>query len=349
MINYDTLSNENKEKIFELQDRLSEKCVWLVYSMYFVKYHSEEAEYNDYKKRFDEKSFRLVYNNKYPRRAVFLRMPLSQDTTTEEVEEYKVTFNPNGGSVVESITVKKGEKITKPEDPKRTGYEFVSWKINEEDFDFQTEINENITLTATWKKEEAKYTSTIDKINLNENMTTSIDYENYTQPTGYYFITNLGDVFPSLAGKSRIELSWEDEDPASQGLDLRIDEWYAAFDKLQFDTAKENNAKTILNNIKNKTYKGVKFTPIVGSQFQNYSENHSVDYKYEYITVSKTPFTTLYNGMKSVRDGLDSEISSALSGSIKVVFPGYGVYGKYEAGLLSEKLCEEYNLVCDRW
>ncbi len=90
MINYDTLSNENKEKIFELQDRLSEKCVWLVYSMYFVKYHSEEAEYNDYKKRFDEKSFRLVYNNKYPRRAVFLRMPLSQDTTTEEVEEYFV-------------------------------------------------------------------------------------------------------------------------------------------------------------------------------------------------------------------------------------------------------------------
>ncbi len=291
-----------------------------------------------------------------------------KDKQTEEVEEYKVTFNPNGGSVVESITVKKGEKITKPEDPKRTGYEFVSWKINEEDFDFQTEINENITLTATWKKEEdksstsssssskntsssnsTKYTSTIDKINLNENMTTSIDYENYTQPTGYYFITNLGDVFPSLAGKSRIELSWEDEDPASQGLDLRIDEWYAAFDKLQFDTAKENNAKTILNNIKNKTYKGVKFTPIVGSQFQNYSENHSVDYKYEYITVSKTPFTTLYNGMKSVRDGLDSEISSALSGSIKVVFPGYGVYGKYEAGLLSEKLCEEYNLVCDRW
>ena len=90
MINYDTLSNENKEKIFELQDRLSEKCVWLVYSMYYVKYHTEESEYNDYKKRFDEKSFRLVYNNKYPRRAVFLRMPLSQDTTTEEVEEYFV-------------------------------------------------------------------------------------------------------------------------------------------------------------------------------------------------------------------------------------------------------------------
>ena len=88
MLNYDKLSNENKEKIFELQDKLTEKRIWLVYSMYFVKYHSEENEYNDYKKRFDEKSFRMVYNNKYPRRAVFIRMPISNETTVEEVEEY---------------------------------------------------------------------------------------------------------------------------------------------------------------------------------------------------------------------------------------------------------------------
>ena len=289
-----------------------------------------------------------------------------KDKAKQEVDEYKVTFNPNGGSVVDSITVKSGEKITKSEDPTRKGYEFTGWKLNEEDFDFEKEITSDITLTATWKKEEDKsstssssssktssssknYTSTIDKINLNEYPTVSIDYKNYTQPIGYYFITNLGDVFPSLAGKSNIELSWEDADPASQGLDLKINEWYAAFDKLQFDTSKENNAKTILNNIKNKKYKGVIFETSVGSPYPSYNENHSVSYKYEFITVSKTPLTTLYNQMKSVRDSLDSEISSALSGSIKVTFPGYGVYGKYEVGLLSEKLCEEYNLICDRW
>ena len=88
MINFDTLSNNNKEKIFELQNRLTEKCIWLVYSMYYVKFHTQEDEYNEYKKRFDEKSFRLIYNNKYPRRAVFIRMPISTDTTVEEVEEY---------------------------------------------------------------------------------------------------------------------------------------------------------------------------------------------------------------------------------------------------------------------
>ncbi len=289
-----------------------------------------------------------------------------KDKIKEELEEYKVTFNPNGGSVVDSILVKRGEKLTKPEDPTRKGYKFAGWKLNEEDFDFEKEIASNITLTATWIKEEdnstssssgnsitssnsQKYTSTIDKINLNEYPTTSIDYKNYKQPIGYYFINNLGDVFPSLAGKNSIKLSWEEEDPISQELDLRIDEWYAAFDKLQFDTTKENKAKIMLNNIKSKTYKGVKFEMIVGSQYPSYNDNHSVSYKYKFITVSKTPLTTLYNQMNSVRDGLDSEISKALSGSIKVVFPGYGVYGKYEAGILSEKLCEEYNLVCDRW
>ena len=88
MINYDQLSKPNKEKIFELQQELGEKSIWLVYSMYYVKYHTQEAEYDDYKKKFDEKSFRLIYNNKYPRRAVFVRMPISDTSTVEEVEEY---------------------------------------------------------------------------------------------------------------------------------------------------------------------------------------------------------------------------------------------------------------------
>ena len=88
MINYDTLSNENKEKIFELQNKLTEKVIWLVYSMYYIKFHAKEDEYNNYKKRFDEKSFRLIYNKKYPRRAVFIRMPIDKNTTVEQVEKY---------------------------------------------------------------------------------------------------------------------------------------------------------------------------------------------------------------------------------------------------------------------
>ena len=29
-----------------------------------------------------------MYNNKYPRRAIFIRMPINKSTTIDEVEEY---------------------------------------------------------------------------------------------------------------------------------------------------------------------------------------------------------------------------------------------------------------------
>lgn len=87
MINYDQLSNSNKEKIFELEEKFGEKRIWIVYSSYYHCFNKPE-EYNEYKKRFDEKSIQLVYNNKYPRRTVFLRMPIDENTTIDEVEEY---------------------------------------------------------------------------------------------------------------------------------------------------------------------------------------------------------------------------------------------------------------------
>ena len=91
MLNYDKLSHKNQEKIFAMQEEMSEKRIWLVYSMYYAKFNKPE-EYTEDKKRFDEKSFRLVYNNKYPRRAIFVRMPISNETTVEQVENYFCEF-----------------------------------------------------------------------------------------------------------------------------------------------------------------------------------------------------------------------------------------------------------------
>lgn len=87
MINYDQLTDSNKEKVFELEGKIGEKGVWIVYSSYYHCFKKPE-EYNDYKKRFDDKSIQLVYNNKYPRRSVFFRMPIDENTTTDEIEEY---------------------------------------------------------------------------------------------------------------------------------------------------------------------------------------------------------------------------------------------------------------------
>ncbi len=42
-------------------------------------------------------------------------------------KDYTVTFDSNGGSDVAKQTVTSGEKVNKPADPTREGYEFAGW------------------------------------------------------------------------------------------------------------------------------------------------------------------------------------------------------------------------------
>ena len=70
------------------------------------------------------------------------------------INSYIVTFDSKGGSNVKSISVNYGEKITKPDDPTKLGYEFEYWYQNDEnqEFDFnKTMGSEPITLYAKWK------------------------------------------------------------------------------------------------------------------------------------------------------------------------------------------------------
>ena len=43
----------------------------------------------------------------------------------EEVNTYEVTFDSNGGSTVEAVTLEEGSKVTKPADPTKDGFNFV--------------------------------------------------------------------------------------------------------------------------------------------------------------------------------------------------------------------------------
>ncbi len=81
--------------------------------------------------------------------------------------EYKVTFNSNGGSSVSSQTVEKNDTVTEPARPVREGYAFQGWYEGNEEFDFDTKITKDLTLTAKWEEIEevdakTKYTVTFD-------------------------------------------------------------------------------------------------------------------------------------------------------------------------------------------
>ena len=68
-------------------------------------------------------------------------------------EEYKVTFQTNGGSTIEPQYVKYGRLVTRPaDDPTRTGYLFDGWYLGSELFPFNSyQVYDDLTLLAHWK------------------------------------------------------------------------------------------------------------------------------------------------------------------------------------------------------
>ena len=98
MINYNTLSDENRKILFELEKELGEDTIWFVKSNYVdamnvirkrLKMKLMVETFNDkYADEFKKRQLLLMYNNNYPRRCVFIRMPIDEDTKVEDVEEY---------------------------------------------------------------------------------------------------------------------------------------------------------------------------------------------------------------------------------------------------------------------
>lgn len=72
---------------------------------------------------------------------------------------YQITFNTNGGSNINTKYVEEGSFVSKPFDPKKENAIFDGWYLNDELYDFEKPISDNITLVARWKN---IYTITYD-------------------------------------------------------------------------------------------------------------------------------------------------------------------------------------------
>ena len=78
---------------------------------------------------------------------------------------YQVVFNSNGGSLIQTIHTGISGIADRPDDPVKDGYTFAGWYLGEEKFDFDTKLNDNITLTARWEvKQEVMYTLSFDSL-----------------------------------------------------------------------------------------------------------------------------------------------------------------------------------------
>ena len=187
-----------------------------------------------------------------------------------EKDDYvKVSFETVGGNTIEPISVKKGEKVTRPIDPKKTGHTFKMWTLNGVAFNFETPITEDITLLAT-----------------------------YEDVYSVYFDSNGGSKVAS--GTIKGGKVAKPEDPTRKG--YKFLGWYLEDKAYDFSSEVKDNmtlkAKWLLENayIKTRT-KGANSkliglsSEIISNEFQTYP-SWSLDYSINKVIVGATKPTT---------------------------------------------------------
>lgn len=107
---------------------------------------------------------------------------------------YTVTFDTNGGSLINPTQIKENQKLIAPTNPVRNGYTFIGWHIdtiNGALFDFNTSITSNITLVAEWQQ-DVVVVNYLDILYLND-FHGSI--EKGSEELGFAYIANYVNYF----------------------------------------------------------------------------------------------------------------------------------------------------------
>ncbi|QWB96289.1 InlB B-repeat-containing protein [Mycoplasmatota bacterium] len=64
---------------------------------------------------------------------------------------YTVTFDTEGGSIIQSQEIKEDDFAEIPDTPLKDGYSFVEWQLNGQTYNFQQPVTSHITLVAVWE------------------------------------------------------------------------------------------------------------------------------------------------------------------------------------------------------
>ncbi len=277
-----------------------------------------------------------------------------KDESSNQSVSYIVKFDTDGGSAISAVTVKENEALKEPTKPTKKGYTFVEWQLNGQKYDFSSKVKQNMTLKALWKKEDTskpttsnsntsnkptentpKITSTLSKINLNENILVQEMY--YGTYCGYkFFPTNLETLFPNKVDKKNISLC---ENASDYEGCVAFSEYENKESQIKYDASKEEATSAALKTISKKKIRGV-------TDFSYSFSDHKFKYEFEGLDV----YYENEKLFKNLSDGLKNELQQIYN----LFKNSYSVYGACGTSpepptLLDEALCKKYNLTCDRW
>ena len=142
----------------------------------------------------------------------FTQSPGAQ-ITGEVIGAYTVTFQSEGGSEVAS-QIRANTPAAQPDNPTKEGHTFIGWYSGESEWDFETPVTADLTLTAKWQIN--RYTITFDTAGGSEVPSITQDYGTAITPpaaptrTGYTF-AGWDKTIPTTmpAGNMTITAQWQ--------------------------------------------------------------------------------------------------------------------------------------------
>lgn len=67
------------------------------------------------------------------------------------LNQYTITFDTDGGSAIDPITLDFGATVTAPAAPTKEGHTFAGWYLEDAPYNLETPVTADITLVAKWE------------------------------------------------------------------------------------------------------------------------------------------------------------------------------------------------------
>jgi hypothetical protein len=144
----------------------------------------------------------------------------SEIDTETYTKGYRVTFSLQGGSMTGDNPAKVDENtpVAKPANPTRSGFTFVRWELEGEEYDFSTLVNSNITLVANWRSNPTPPPPTPPpgptvSISLDKDPV-ELEYGTEADPDFFDY-----DLTETITGSNDDRVTWSIDDPEIASVD----------------------------------------------------------------------------------------------------------------------------------
>ena len=188
------------------------------------------------------------------------------------INTHLVTFNSDGGTVVENKTVPHGSPVAKPTDPTRDGYEFDGWFNGETEWDFNTAITAAITLKAKWTK---VHSVTFDSDGGSEVAAQTIRDGNtavkpadptkaWAPASGLYLGTPPSNGNYTFDGWYDGDTEWDFSTAITAPVTLKA-KWTADFNLTRIESVLSNDVAASVAYVNANSYSGEEYTLLIGA------------------------------------------------------------------------------------